>query len=340
VSRLNYTREELLADHSYARPHVEAGYALHGGFDETGRYISPRTLHRWPAIRAWSDALLARGGTLIDASQRLMADGHFPNAEQQTYLLSLGLGQTLWNQISITGEAEARGAFMVDITLPDYQDILVEDISAMATGHLNQGLLVAHGLDEAGDGSKGGHDSMWYAVRDMLFGKNAWPAPKLPDKLMRPEFGRLMPQIPKQYEEVLLFLMNLLMIEVRAECFFDFCTRLMRDPRNFTDRRETAMHAANLVDRIRVDEAPHIGYLTAVISEMRANTFATIDGGRVPGRHFIDPVWNGMVEWHSVVNENFIREQCRQGVVAHVDARGLGSDVMENFDSLGRRRAA
>ncbi len=38
MSRLTYSREEILADHPYARPHMEAGYRLHGGFDTQGRY--------------------------------------------------------------------------------------------------------------------------------------------------------------------------------------------------------------------------------------------------------------------------------------------------------------
>ena len=46
------TREEVMASHAYARPQVEAGYKLHGGFDAQGRYHSPRTRNRWPAVRA------------------------------------------------------------------------------------------------------------------------------------------------------------------------------------------------------------------------------------------------------------------------------------------------
>jgi hypothetical protein len=48
MARLTYSADEILADHPYAKPHVEAGYTLHGGFDAAGKYISPRTLNRWP----------------------------------------------------------------------------------------------------------------------------------------------------------------------------------------------------------------------------------------------------------------------------------------------------
>ncbi len=185
MAKLVYSAEELLADHPYAEPHFEAGYRLHGGFDAQGSYISPRTLHRWPAIRAWSGALTARGGELIDSSQQLMVRGNFPSPEQQKFLLANGLGQTLWNSLTVTGVIEARGKRLAEATPPDFQDIIVDDISQTATGHLNKGLLRAHGLDEGGESERGlgGHDAMWFAVRDMLFGKDAYPMPEVPESL-------------------------------------------------------------------------------------------------------------------------------------------------------------
>ncbi|HWD48989.1 MAG TPA: hypothetical protein VG309_03645, partial [Rhizomicrobium sp.] len=253
MAKLTYTTEEILADHPYAKAHLEAGYKLHGGFDAQGNYISPRTLHRWPAINAWGGALEARGHKLIDSSQQLIVNGTFPNVEQQHLLLEFGLGQTLWNSLSVTGVIEARGRKLAEATAPDFQDIVKEDISQTAVGHLNKGLLVAHGLDEGGDPNRGegGHDAMWFAVRDMLFGKNAYPHAEVPESIGKPQTGRLMPQIPAEFENWVLLLMNVLMIEVRAENFFNFCTTVMRDPRNFRDRRDVAMHAADLVNRIR-----------------------------------------------------------------------------------------
>jgi hypothetical protein len=342
MPKLAYTAEELLADHPYTAVQEEAGYRLHGGFDADGRYISPRTLNRWPAIRAWSEALKTRGGTLVDSSQQLMVRGNFPNAEQQKLLLDLGLGQTLWDSLTVTGMIEARGKRLAEATAPDFQAIVDEDISKTATGHLNKGLLRAHGLDEGGNAAKGegGHDAMWFAVRDLLFGKNAYPLPEIPESLARPEMGRLMPQIPKDYEEWVLLLMNVLMIEVRAENFFSFCTRVMRDPGNFRDRRGAAMHAADLVDRIRQDEASHVGYLTAVISELRQFTFKTADGGRMPGKSFIDPVWNGMVQWHTVVNADFDRKETHEKIARLLNTRDNGVELVRRFDMLEQKEAA
>ncbi len=54
--RTEYSRQELLADHAYERPLVLDGVPCHGGFVD-GRYVSPRTLWRAPAIEAWSSRL-------------------------------------------------------------------------------------------------------------------------------------------------------------------------------------------------------------------------------------------------------------------------------------------
>jgi hypothetical protein len=342
MSKLIYTGAEILADHPYAKTHIEADYILHGGFDADGKYISPRTLNRWPAINAWSEALKKRGHTLVDSSQALMVKGSFPNVEQQSLLLELDLGQTLWDSLSVTGVVEARGKMLAQAEAPDFQQIVVEDISQTATGHLNKGLLRAHGLDEGGDASRGegGHDAMWFAVRDMLFGKHAYPHAEVPDSLSKPDTGRLMPQIQPDYERWILLLMNVLMIEVRAENFFDFCTTVMRDPRNFRDRRDVAMHAAALVDRIRQDEAPHVGYLTAVVSELRSFTFKTVDGKQVSGASIIDPVWRGMVQWHAVTNVEWDRAQKRAEFQQLFNKKGDGAAWMRRFDSLEMKEAA
>jgi hypothetical protein len=342
VARLSYTKDEILADHPYARPQTEAGYRLHGGFDEHGKYISPRTLHRWPAIEAWMEALRGRGHDTIDSSQQLMVNGTFPNVAQQGFLLAHGLGQTLWDSLSVTGVIEARGKRLAEAIAPDFQDIIVDDISQTATGHLSKGLLIAHGLDEGGNAAKGegGHDAMWFAVRDMLFGKHAYPHAEVPESLAKPQTGRLMPQIPAEHENWIMLLMNVLMIEIRAENFFNFCTTVMRDPANFRDRRDVALHAADLVDRIRQDEAPHVGYLTVVISELRSFTFKTVDGGTIKGSAFIDPIWRGMVQWHSVTNVEWDREQTRKEFEAMLRGKPGGEKLIAQFNSLGLKEAA
>ena len=342
MSTLIYSEAELLAEHRYARPQIEAGYRLHGGFDGAGTYLSPRTLIRWPAVKAWQAALASRGFPLIDASTRLLRRGNYPSFDQQRLLLDLGLGQTLWNALTITGFVEARGRRLAEFPAPDFQAIVDEDISGTATAHLGKGLMKAHGLDEGGSPEKGegGHDTMWFAVRDLLFGKDAYPLPVVPESLARPELGRLMPQIPLPHEQTILLLMNVLMIEIRAEAFFSFCTRLMRAPELFVDRRAAAEQAAVLVERIRQDEAIHVAYLQTAVSELRSFVFRSEAGGTVPGKAFIDPIWNGMVHWHSVTTLEHGRAQSREAIAAQLLARHDGAQRLAAFDALEPREAA
>lgn len=342
MTKLVYTEAELLAEHAYARPQIEAGYRLHGGFDAAGTYISPRTRERWPAVRAWQAALAARGFPLIDASTRLLRRGNYPSFEQQKLLLDLGLGQTLWNALTITGFVEARGRRLAEFLPPEFHLIVDEDIFGTATGHLGSGLFKAHGFDEGGrpESGEGGHDTMWFAVRDLLFGEDAYPLPVVPESLARPELGRLMPQIPLPYEQTILMLMNVLMIEIRAEAFFSFCTRVMRSHDLFGERRAAAEQAAVLVERIRQDEAIHVAYLQTTVSELRSFTFRTADGGRVMGKAFIDPIWNGMVHWHAVTTPEHSRTQTREAIAAQLLAAPNGAKRLAVFDALEPREAA
>ena len=342
MTQLAYSEAELLAEHAYARPQSEAGYRIHGGFDAARGYISPRTLKRWPAVRAWQAALARRGWPLVDASTRLLQRGNYPNFAQQRRLLDLGLGRTLWNALTVTGAVEARGRRLADFPVPDFQAIVEEDIAGTTTGHLGKGLMKAHGFDEGGrpGTGEGGHDTMWYAVRDLLFGRDAYPVPEIPPSLARPELDRLMPQIPLPHEQTILMLMNVLMIEIRAEAFFSFCIRIMRAPDTFGDRRDAAAHAADLVERIRQDEAIHVAYLQTAISELRSFTFHGERGARVPGKAFIDPIWDGMIQWHAVTTVEHSRSQLHQAIAAQLLATAGGASQLAAFDALADREAA
>ena len=342
MPKLAFSREEIMADHAYARPQLEAGYRLHGGFDDKGEYVSPRTLHRWPAVKAWRTELEKRGAPLIDATVELLKRGPYPTIDQQRFLLGHGFGETLWNSLTTTGIIEARGGALAQAVAPDFQDIVVEPLANTALGHLNKGLLTAHGLDEAGDKSRGqgGHDDMWFAVRDALFGKNAYPIPQVPESISRPETGRRMPQIPEEHERWVLLLMNVLIIEVKAESFFSFCQAVMRDPANFRDRRAAAQHAAELVGRIRTDEAIHVAYLQTALSELNSFTIKTVDGKTVPGSALIDKAWRDMIEWHTVTNSNFQRTQARDALLARLKEKPNGAALAAQFDGLEFKAAA
>ena len=294
-----YTFEEIMSEHEYSSTNEMAGYLLHGGLDQEGNYISPRTKVRWEAIDQWSKKLTEKGHPLLDCSVEILKYGNYPNFDQAKYLLSLGEGTFLWNSLTITGEIEARGRALAEITAPDFQNIIREDISHTATGHMNKGLFVAHGYDEGGnpDSTQGAHDQMWFAARDLLFGKNAYPIPEVPENIGRPVKEEDKWPIPVEFAGIIDFLMNVLMIEVRAECFFQFSMDIAACEDLFKDRREDALLAAEMVRRIRQDEAVHVAYLNLIISELRAFNFKT-EGEEILGSDFIDPHWDKMVKWH------------------------------------------
>lgn len=334
---LLYSREDLLAEHAYATPLDVAGYRLHGGFAADGTYLPPRTLHRWPAVRAWQRALAARGFPLVEATTRLLEAGPYPSYAQQKLLLRHGLGQTLWNSLTITGVIEARGRLLIDLPAPDFQKVIVEDVSATGIGHLKKGLLVAHGMDEGGDPATrlGAHDAMWFAIRDLVFGKDAYPMPEVPASIARPEGERLAPDLPLPYEQMLSLLMNVLMIEVRAENAFDFVQRVLADDELFADKRAEAALGHAMIERIRADEAIHVAYLQLVLSEMRSFTFHAADGRHVPGREIIDPAWATLVHWHAVENPRLAREQMRDVLHRRIRAHADGERLITEFDALG-----
>jgi hypothetical protein len=345
TAKLRYSRDELMSSHAYARPHQAAGYRLHGGFTADGEYVSPRTLERWPAVRAWGEALEAKGHPLIDATGRLLALGNYPSFAQQKLLLQSGFGQTLWNSLTVTGIIEKRGQALCQATAPDMHAIIVEPIADTATGHLNAGLLHAHGMDEGGDPAEpavGAHDAMWFAARDLVFGKNAYPLPTPPESIGRPAEEREMPDLPAPHEQMIKLLMNVLMIEIRAEAFFALCCRVFRDPDLFTDRRPQAEAAATMIERIRTDEAIHVGYLQVVVSELRAFTLRTVDGREVPGASIIDPLWARMVEWHGVTERALARERTRKELERQIiAARGeTGRELLARIDALEAESAA
>jgi len=294
-----YTYEEIMREHEYSSANEMGGYLLHGGLDENGTYISPRTKIRWEAINGWADNLQKQGHPLLDSSVKLLKYGNYPNFEQAKYLLNLGEGKFLWDSLTITGVIEARGRALAEIEAPDFQKITKEDISDTATGHMNKGLFVAHGFDEGGDpdSEKGAHDQMWFAARDLLFGKDAYPKPEVPDSIGRPVEESDKSPLPIEYKGMIDLLMNVLMIEVRAESFFQYSMNVAECEDLFTDRREDARLAAEMVARIRQDEAVHVAYLNLIISELRTFTFKTAEG-EIVGSKFLDPYWDKMVKWH------------------------------------------
>lgn len=340
MAQLVFTREELLSDHDYRSEHVIEGQRLHGGFDADGAYVPPRSRIRPVAIANWTAALRLRGGDLLDADATLLSGPRVPNVAQQNLLISEGLGQTFWNALTITGKIEGRGRMIAEMPFPHLQTLIVEDISEMAIGHLNQGLLFAHGVDEGGEPDKGigGHDVMWFVARDLAFGAGAFDDVEPPESISRPEAGkRWMPQVPQPIEAMLSFLMNLLVIEFRAEIGFANSQATLRQPDLFTDRRESAELAAEIVERIRTDEKIHVESLRLYIGELREVTFKTEDGGTVAGRELLDGFWTQLIEWATVEQPKLAAlrqfDAISERIAAHTDAARIAGAFAELNDS-------
>jgi hypothetical protein len=303
VTQLQYSREELLSEHDYAQPHVVGGRRMHGGLLADGTYQPPRSLGRTAALDAWTKALRSRDGELFDANSSLLDGDRIPSVEQSRVLLRHGLGETFWNNLTIIGKIEAKGRLLADIEFPDLQPFIVDDISEMAIGHLNRGLLFAHGIDEGGqpDLGIGGHDEMWFVARDLVFGVDAFPDVEPADSIARPEAGtRFMPEVSAAVEGLLSLIMNLLIIEFRAEIGFIATQEIVRTPDLFADRRGNAELAAEIVERIRTDETIHISSLQLYLGELLTVRFKTLEGGEILGSELIDRFWGGLVHWATV----------------------------------------
>lgn len=332
-----YSESELYSDHEFATLHEVQGARMHGGFDGSGIYQPPRAKGRGEAMAQWTAELKQRGGDLFEADSSLLAGPRMPSVKQQCLLLGAGLGTPFWNSLTITGKIEGRGRVLAEMEFPDLQDIIVEDISGMAIGHLNKGLLAIHGLDEGGEPDKGigGHDVMWFVARDLVFGKDAYPDVEPPESISRPEAGkRWMEEIDPQYEGLLSFLMNLLMIEFRAEIGFAATQDILRNPELFTDAREEAEEAAEIVERIRTDEEIHVESLRLYLGEIRELTIKTAAGDTVKGSELIDRFWSGMVHWATQEQPAIAAANSYEALRPVILAHENGESLLAEFDAL------
>lgn len=335
--QLKFSREELLSDHEYAHPHEINGQKLHGGFAENGDYIPPRSKIRPQAIENWSKALRSRGGDLLDANSSLLTGPRVPNVRQQCLLIKEGMSRSFWNGLTVTGKIEGRGRMLSTMPIPPLKALVVEDISEMAIAHLGEGLLHAHGIDEGGEPEKGigGHDVMWFVARDLALGKNTHPDVDPPGSIAREETPtRRMPDLPLPMEMFLSFMMNLLLIEFRAEIGFKATQDTLRAEGVFDARREQAEEAAQIVERIRTDERIHVESLKLYLGEFRSVHFRTEDGRTELGAKYIDPYWEGIVRWATVDQPRLVAAQTYQTMRATIAEMDDHERVQRAFDKL------
>ena len=331
-----FSEAELLSEHAYAAPHEAGGKCLHGGFDDDGRYVSPRSKGRNVALDNWTAALREQGGDWLAADASLLAGTRLPNDAQQRLLIENGVSRPFWNALTITGKIEGRGRMIATMPFPDLQALVVEDLSGTALGHLRKGLLKAHGVDEGGEPDRGigGHDVMWFVARDLAFGAGAYPDVEPPASIARPDAERRMPEIDMPFEMALGFLMNLLVIEFRAELGFASSQALFRAPGLFPERRAEAQLAAEIVERIRIDERIHVASLRLYLGELRERTIRTSDGGTMPAHLLVDRYWNELLGWATAEQPRLAAERQREALSAQILASPGGSGLLRQFDAL------
>jgi hypothetical protein len=331
--RLVYTRGEILDSGAYAAPLVAGGVRCHGGFDRDGRYRSPRTIHRAPAIHAWQARLAREGAELVDVPRALMPP-QYPNVAQAVLLLEHGVRDPIVRALTIISIVEGFGAIIRDVKVPDLGAVVVEPVAGTALAHLGEGLFEAHARDESGWKDEGGHKQMWEAARDLALEK-----PKIPGDVLMRMMGRQaarrrperpFPQIDETLERMLGMMAQVLVVEIFAEGTFDWGRRLLSNPKVSAAPEA----AAAMVDHIRSDENPHVEYLRTALSEVRARTLRTVGGGTIAGRTVVDGLLHRILREITRTRPSEQREDVRANLREAMKSAANPAALLEQFDAL------
>jgi hypothetical protein len=350
AAQTEFTAAELLADHPIAEPLYAGGVRCHGGFDDQGRYVSPRTKHRGPAIEAWEAQRQAQFSTpILDVPLETWPE-NFPNVAQSKLLIRSGAPQPIISALTRIGTVEGFGAMLRNLPLPDVASAFDEDIAGTATDHIGRGLFEAHARDEAGFGDQAGHDRMWFAARDIAFEHPVTedqtarmlarmgidPRPKsaeVLDRLRQVALGRraLPDDIDFTLEMVVGRMIGLLLIEISAFHGFRWAEEVLGDVELVAGDGA----AATLVSYIRADETPHVAYLRTALSEMRDRTWVGSGGRRHAGSDMIGLLWDRALTDSLLLrrrdNLRFVMGEIEEAL----DGRPDGDDLVEEMLSLG-----
>jgi len=334
---LAYTPQELLSSGVYAEPLIAGGVRCHGGFDSDGRYRSPRTLHRAPAILAWKEQLARSSGdpdrALIDIP-RSFVPPQYPNVAQAKLLLRNGVRDPMVRALTIISIVEGFGAMIRDVAVPDLEADVVEPVAGTALAHLSGGLFEAHARDESGYREEGGHKQMWEAARDA-----ALESPKIPGDVLMRLMGRrgargkaepMFPELGPRWERMIAMMSQVLVIEVFAESTFAWGIEVLSDPEVSADP-ETA---GRMVGYIQADENPHVEYLRTALSELRARTIRRVDGGSVSGAEVVDRMLHRILRQLTASRREEQRDDVREGLLEAMKGAPNPKALLEEFDSL------
>jgi hypothetical protein len=347
-SQTEWSEHELLESHRYAEPLYAGGLRCHGGFDDDGRYVSPRTVHRVPAIEAWEEARAEAFGTpqLDVALDRW--PGPVPNVAQARFLIANGVPGPIISTLTRIGTVEGFGSMIRHSPIPDLTRCFDEDVRGTAMAHLGGGLYEAHARDEAGFEDEGGHKDMWFAARDVAFES---PVTEDETQVMLTRMGltgaaggtpppappRLLPDDVDHDLELLIERMaRLLLIEISAFHTFAWAEEVLSD----ADLVAGDGEAARLVSYIRADETPHVAYLKTTLSEMRDRTFLGSSGRRYAGADMVGRIWDRALGDSLGVRREAGVKLALSEVEHALDGHPKRKDLLAEFHSLATPEVA
>jgi hypothetical protein len=347
TTQLSFTEEELLASHPMAEPLVLGGVVCHGGFDAEGKYVSPRTLNRVPAIEAWQARRAADFATPVLDTPLATWPEHYPNFDQARHLLAEGVRHPVVATLTRIGTVEGFGAGIRYAPVPDLRALLQEEIDGTALDHLARGLYEAHARDEAGHEGVAGHREMWFAARDIAFenpvtedetelmiARMGLPAPGAdPAELRRrAEQARVLSaDIDFDLEMLITRMVRILLIEISAFHTFAWAEALLSE-QSLVAGEGTA---ARLVSYIRQDETPHVEYLKTALSEIRDRTVIGNSGRAYPGADLVKTIWDICLAQSLGANRRQLIKFTVSEVERGLDGHPRAASIIEGFHALG-----
>ena len=348
--QVTFDEAELLASHRYAEPLVVGGVRCHGGFDDDGTYVSPRTAHRTPAVAAWQAKHRRDFGTELIHLPLDTWPGHYPNVAQARLLIESGVPEPIIATLTRVGTVEGFGGLIRHSPIPDLRRVVDEDTAGTALAHLGSGLFEAHARDEAGHEAEGGHEHMWFAARDVAF-ENPVTGDQRAVMLERmgivpPGGAKIDPaalraaaladrrwpdDVDFDLETLVTRMVRLLLIEISAFHTFAWAEELLAD----VDLVAGDGEAARIVSYIRADETPHVDYLRTALSELRDRTVVGEGGRRHAGADLVGILWDRSLAQSTGPNRRQMLDTMWREVRHAVgDRRGAG-DLLVRFDELG-----
>jgi hypothetical protein len=348
--QVEFAEVELLAQHPFEAPLIAGGVRCHGGFDGDGKYMSPRTLNRIPAIRAWQLQREEQFNTpILDVALERWPE-HFPNVPQAKFLIANAIREPIISTLTRVGTIEGFGGGIRYSAIKNMQEHFDEEIRGCAMDHLDRGLFEAHARDEAGYEEEGGHKQMWFAARDVAFESPVDEA-DIADIMKRMGFGgapqmtpeearalalqnMVFPDIALELEQTIQRMVRLLLIEISAYHTFAWAEEVLSDRKLVAG----AGAASALVSYIRQDESPHVEYLKTVLSEMRDRTFKGQSGKNHEGTKIITKYWETALADSLGARRQGNIQMSYNEILHALQGKPKAKDILAEFHSLGSIR--